>query len=400
MTLAAEPRVQTSDGAPEPRSVDRLIVHQFDPARPSPGGIDTLLRGICRYAPDGLELAIVGVDTGAGPATRRLGTWERHQFGERSVWFLPVAKLDPADQSRTIPHSIRLMAGLLRYRTRLPERRMIEAHRMDVAFASRLVLRAPQSYFIHTQEGGLTGGTSDSFWRMLRTLHRRLETYVVQKARTVTVFNEDYAETVRRWNPRTRFSPTWFDPDLVVAGRRDRDPHTIVWVGRLEIPKDPALALDAFERLVSAHPDRDWSLEILGSGTQLTALCDRVALMPATLRSRVQVRGRVEPAEVAATLARSGVFLMTSHPGYEGYPCVLVEAMVAGLVPVVTQGSDTGALVANGSTGYVTGRVPSDIADRVASFGVISRSAVRDTVASLSAPVVVGRIYDGWSSDE
>ncbi|MET4639850.1 glycosyltransferase [Mycetocola sp. 2940] len=400
MTLPTAPAVRTSDWPGGPRAVDRIVVHQVDPARPSPGGIDTCLRGIFRYAPPELELAIVGVDTGAGPAARRLGAWERHQFGERSVWFLPVAKLDPANQSRRIPHSISLVAGLLRYRSRLPARQMVEAHRMDVAFALRFLLRVPQGYFIHTQENGLTGGTSDSLWRLFSRLHRRLETSVVRNARTVTVFNEDYAATVRRWNPRTRFSPTWFDPALVVAGRSDRDPDKIVWVGRLEVPKDPALALDVFEQLATEHPDRNWSLEVLGSGTRLHGLRDRVARMPAALRSRVQVRGRVDPAEVATTLARSGIFLMTSHPGYEGYPCVLVEAMAAGLVPVVTRGSDTGALVRDGETGYVTGRDPAEIADRIASAGGISRSAVLDTVSFLGAPTVVGQIYAGCSRNE
>lgn len=395
MNAPRRPDSQKRERRVGPRAVDRIVVHQFDPARPSPGGIDTCLRGILRYAPVGLELAIVGVDTGAGPATRRLGAWEQHQFGERLVWFLPVARLDPANQSRKIPHSVRLVVGLLRFLSRLPKRRMVEAHRMDVALALRMLLRTPLGYFIHTQEAGLTGATSDSFWRLFDDLHGRLERLVVRGARTVTVFNEDYAQSLRRWNPRTRFSPTWFDPSLVVGDRQDRDPDKVVWVGRLEAPKDPALAVDAFERLVTAHPGRDWSLEVVGSGTRLADLRDRVAHMPAEFRNRVQIMGRVEPAQVAEILARSGTFLMTSHPGYEGYPCVLVEAMVAGLVPVVTRGSDTGALVVNGETGFVTGRDPGEIAARVAVAGTISRSAVRDAVAPLGAPDVVGRIYSG-----
>lgn len=385
---------------PEPRSVDRIVVHQFDPARASPGGIDTCLRGICTYAPEDVALAFVGVDTGAGPSTRRIGVWERHEFGERSVWFLPVARLDPANQARRIPHSLRLVAGVLKYRTRLPGRRMVEAHRMDIAFAMRLLLRAPQGYFIHTQENGLTGQTSDSFWRLFSRIHRRLETSVIRKASRVVVFNEDYARTVRRWNPSTRFSPTWFDPELIVPEDPMRDPDRIVWVGRLEVPKDPGLALRVFETLIEEHPEREWSLEILGSGTRLGELRERVGRMPAAIGRRVTVRGRVEPTEVAATMGRSGILLMTSHPGYEGYPCVLVEAMASGLVPVVTEGSDTGGLVADGVTGYVTGRRPSDIADRLAHTGAIRRTAVRNRVEALGAPVVVGQIYGRRSTDE
>lgn len=400
MSTPRRPDSQKRDKQVGPRAVDRMVVHQFDPARSSPGGIDTCLRGIFRYSPEGLQLAIVGVDTGAGDVTRRLGVWERHRFSERTVWFLPVARLDPADQSRRIPHSIRLVAGLLRYRTRLPERRMVEAHRMDVALALYLLLRTPLGYFIHTQDSGITGGRSDSLWRWFGGLHPRFEKFVVSRARTVTVFNENKAAVVRRWNPRTRFSPTWFDPGLLATGSPHRDMDKIVWVGRLEILKDPALALDVFENLAARHPERNWSLEILGSGTRLTNLRDRVSRMPTALRARVQVRGRVEPAEVAATMARGGVFLMTSHPGYEGYPCVLVEAMASGMVPIVTQGSDTGALVRHGHTGYVTSRDPSEIADRIVSSAAIDRVVVRDAVASLDAPTVVGQMYAGRTSDD
>jgi hypothetical protein len=132
-----------------PRHVDRIVIHQFDPARPSPGGIDTCLRGIARYADPAVELAFVGVDTGHGPTGRALGRWERHQFGGRSIWFMPVVRLDPADQVRRVPHSIRLMAGVLRFRKHLPGRALVQVHRMDTAFAASAVVRGDQSYFIH-----------------------------------------------------------------------------------------------------------------------------------------------------------------------------------------------------------------------------------------------------------
>jgi glycosyltransferase involved in cell wall biosynthesis len=379
-----------------PAHVDRLIVHQFDPARPSPGGIDTCLRGMCRYLPDGLEVAVVGVDTGVGHPGRVLGRWERHDLGDgRPFWFLPVAALDPADGARRVPHSVRLAAGLARYRRRVPRPRIVQVHGLNTALALRGLVRRPQAYFIHTQEQGLTGTTSDSFWRFAGDAHGRLERRTVGAASDVVVFNADYAEVVRGWNPRARFSPTWFDPALITDLPDDqRNPHQVVWAGRLEVPKDPRLAVAAFAALVESDPDQPWKLDLLGQGSMLEEVRQQVADLPAGTAERIAVRGRVAPAEVATLMGSGGVFLMTSHPGYEGYPRVLVEAMASGLPSVVTEGSDTGGLVVDGKTGWVCGRDPLELAGRVREAAEVDRTQVRDAVADLSAPVLIQRIYD------
>jgi glycosyltransferase involved in cell wall biosynthesis len=370
--------------------VERIIVHQFDPARPSPGGIDTCLRGICEYAPEGSTLAIVGVDTGAGPEGRSLGRWETYKFGSNTIRFLPVVRLDPADQSRRVPHSVRLVVGLARYVSRLPRSRYVQAHRMDTALACLVLLRRPLVYMIHTQENGLTGQTSDSFWRSAAKLHQRLERWVVGAAERVFVFNEAYSKIVRRWNSVAEFSPTWFDPALIRAGASDRDARKVVWAGRLETPKDPELAISAFRRLQSGESGGDWTLEVLGSGTLQPSI--ELAAAAGDLPG-INVRGRVAPDDVARIMGQSGVFLMTSHPGYEGYPRVLVEAMASGLQPVVTDGSDTGGLINNGMTGYVTGRQPEEIAARMRDVTSLNRDVVRSAVENLSAPTIVGRLF-------
>ena len=373
-----------------PLHVDRLIVHQFDPAKPSPGGIDTCLRGICAYAPADQELAIVGVDTGGGGPHRELGSWEVHTFNGRSIWFLPVARLDPGDQRRRIPHSLRLIGGLMRFRSRLPAADLVQAHRMDTALAVSRLVGAPLVYFIHTQENGLTGATSDSIWRRAAAAHRRLEESVVTRAVDVVVFNEDYSHTVGEWNRAARFSPTWYDP-LLIHGRGEGSTtgRSLCWVGRLETPKDPLLALDVMESLAKGYPGEHWSLELLGSGTLLDAVTSRAAALSTHSNLTISVRGRVTPPEVAAAMARSDLFLMTSHPGYEGYPRVLVEAMASGLAAVVTDGSDTGSLVADGVTGYVTPRDPQQIAVAVDKAKDIEPGAVITAVEALSAPAVV-----------
>jgi glycosyltransferase involved in cell wall biosynthesis len=120
-------------------------------------------------------------------------------------------------------------------------------------------------------------------------------------------------------------------------------------VGRLEVPKDPALAVQAFAALVREEPDEPWA--------------------PDDVARRITLRGRLGPPALAEARARSGTFLMMSHAGYEGFPRVLVEAMAAGLPPVVTEGSDTGRLIAQGVSGYVCGRDPAALDTRSARPG-------------------------------
>ena len=378
-----------AQGSTPPAHVDRIIVHQFDPAKASPGGIDSCLRGICRYLPPDIDVAIVGVDTGARPG-RQLGQWEEYRdYGDRRFWFLPVARLDPSDQVRKVPHALRLIAGLARQRHKLPDAEVVQVHRMDSALALRYLLRRPQVYLIHTQENGLTGKTSDSFWRFAGRTHQWLERSVVRRARSVVVFNEEYSRVVQQWNPEAVFSPTWYDPRLIKPTSASRDPNRILWVGRLEVPKDPELAIATFAALVQRDPGSPWSLDLLGSGTMLDDIRQLVARLPGDVASRIRVLGRVAPEQVAVAMSEAGLFLMTSHSGYEGYARVLVESMASGLPAVVTLGSDTGGLVVDGRTGFTCGRDPEELAGRLGDALPLDRDTVRRSVADLDAPTLV-----------
>lgn len=387
----------SNDGAVRvPDHFDRLIVHQFDPARSSPGGIDTCLRGISKYSPHEKTFGFVGVDTGGGPDHRVVGRWEQHVAADGHLyWFIPVAKLDPAVQRRRIPHSLRLVLGVLRFRRRLPRAKIFQAHRMDTAWALRRVLADEYSYFIHTQENGLTGTTSDSFWRLAGKVHRRLEQSVVRRASQVVVFNEHYAEVVRHWNHRTLFSPTWYDPAIVQPRVPSKKQLGIVWVGRLERPKDPLLAIAAFARLMETNPSLPATLSIAGSGTLAEACESLLSSLPRSISEKVRLLGRVEPEAVARLMAESNVFLMTSHPGYEGYPRVLVEALASGLPSVVTDGSDTGGLIRDSVNGFVVNRDADQIASKILQASRFRASDAVDTVVELSAPAVISRIYGG-----
>ncbi len=379
--------------------IDRLVVQQYDPRRTvTIGGIVTCLRGLLDYAPPGVALAVVGVDE-SGTADTPLGRWQTLRRGGREIWFLPVARIDTGRPKGFVPHSARLIAGLLRYRARIPRAASVQAHRVDVGLATRLLFRAPLVYCIHTQERGLLGPTSDSFWRFTGSLHERLDRAIARRAARVIVFNPAYAETVRRWNPRTVSAPTWFDPAITTAAP-DPAPPAVVWVGRLEVPKDPGLAVRAFAALARAEPEVPWTLEVVGSGTLRQAVEAQIAALPPDIACRITLRGRLAAPEVAAVRGRSGVFLMTSHAGYEGFPRVLVEAMAAGLPAVVTAGADTGGLVQPGVSGFVCGREPAELADALRAARGLDRAKVADAVAALSAPRVVREVFFPDSAEQ
>jgi glycosyltransferase involved in cell wall biosynthesis len=378
--------------------IDRLIVQQYDAQRTlTIGGIDTCLRGVLEYSPPDVTIGVVGVlDDASGGG--ELGRWQKVRKGERDIWFLPVARIDTTRPKGVVPFSVRLIAGLLRYRTRIPRAESLQAHRVDVGLATRLLFRGPLVYCIHTQERGLLGPTSDSFWRKFGDLHERLDRWIVRRAERVIVFNPAYAEKVRRWNPRTAAAPTWFDPAITVPAP-DPHPAKLVWVGRLETPKNPELAIRAFAALAESDPDEQWTFEVIGSGTLRPELEALIATLPPDVASRITLRGRLAAKDVAEARSRSGVFLMTSHAGYEGFPRVLVEAMAAGLPAVVTEGADTGGLVQQGVSGFTCGRDPQELADAVRAARGLDRAKVTEAVSALSAPRVVRENFFPDSTD-
>jgi len=373
--------------------IDRLIVQQYDAQRTlTIGGIDTCLRGVLEYSPPDVTIGVVGVlDDASGGGV--LGRWQKVRKGERDIWFLPVARIDTTRPKGVVPFSVRLIAGLLRYRARIPRAESLQAHRVDVGLATRLLFRGPLVYCIHTQERGLLGPTSDSFWRKFGDLHERLDRWIVRRADRVIVFNPAYAEKVRRWNPRTVSAPTWFDPAISAAPAEEPNPYGVVWVGRLEVPKDPELAVSAFAALARDEAAEPWTLEVVGSGTLRPAVEAQIAALPPDVSRRITLRGRLAPVDVAEARSRSAVFLMTSHAGYEGFPRVLVEAMAAGLPAVVTDGSDTGGLIQQGVSGFVCGRDPEELARAISDARGLDRAKVVEAVAALSAPRVVREVF-------
>lgn len=106
----------------------------------------------------------------------------------------------------------------------------------------------------------------------------------------------------------------------------------ILWVGRLTTNKDPLTVLDGFER-ASASLAAARLLMIFGDSTLLPDVEARISQSP-VLRQSVTLAGRIDHDELPNYYGAADLFVSGSHAEGSGY--ALIEAMAAGLIPVVT----------------------------------------------------------------
>ncbi|MFE6551944.1 DUF3492 domain-containing protein [Streptomyces sp. NPDC057746] len=204
---------------------------------------------------------------------------------------------------------------------------------------------------------------------LLASFHRRLAAEVYRRAACITPGNTH----ARRWQERcgadrerlrTVYPGMEASHFTEVGESADgADPHTLVWVGRVEPAKDLISLLHAFAEIHREEPKA--RLRIVGAaadadGTAYLGHCKALAaqLFPDEAEGvhaigdnpvSFEEIGGPEVPDVAAAYAAGAVVVLSSV--VEGFPISLVEAMFCGRVTVST---DVGAVVeVIGGTGLV-----------------------------------------------
>jgi len=121
----------------------------------------------------------------------------------------------------------------------------------------------------------------------------------------------------------------------------------LVWVGRLNVNKDPLTVLEAFDRFSVQAPGATLTM-VYHEQELLEALRARTMASPA-LRRGVRFVGEIRPERMAAFLSAADVFVLGSH--HEGSGYALLEALACNAVPVVTDIPSFRTLTADGSIG-------------------------------------------------
>jgi glycosyltransferase involved in cell wall biosynthesis len=106
----------------------------------------------------------------------------------------------------------------------------------------------------------------------------------------------------------------------------------ILWVGRLTTNKDPLTVLDGLERALPSLANARVVM-LFGDDTLIEAVDARVR-GSRILSDRVTLAGRIARDELPNYYAAADVFISGSHSEGSGY--ALIEAMSAGVIPVVT----------------------------------------------------------------
>lgn len=148
-------------------------------------------------------------------------------------------------------------------------------------------------------------------------------------------------------------------PDTAAWNERS---FRVVYVGRLvEYQKCVSRVVDAMIRACYAEPRIE--CRVIGDGEQRPNLESIVST--AGLAERISFAGRLEPEAVRRELADAQATVLMSD--YEGLPVALLEAMAAGVVPVVRSiRSGIPELVADGVTGCLCGDDPEEVARELA----------------------------------
>ncbi|MDA8127847.1 MAG: glycosyltransferase [Betaproteobacteria bacterium] len=389
-----------------------------DPAGVVPGGVDTFIRGLIKWAPDDIEFSLVGMTT--DEPGRPVGRWTRCDLGRREFDFFPVVKVDEAGGRSRIPLSLRFSLGARRYRRSCSrDFDIYEFHRVEPALLYLGDTR-PKNAFFHTDMAVIrTERKTDILWRGLPGLYFALESRVFRSLSSAWSVREQAAESLRERYPflaeHIHYTPTWVDTEVFFplpddARRRlrteteaafDLDPAAfrVVTVGRLDTSKDPDLLLSAVGKLVAEGANVE--LLFIGDGVLRDHLAQRAA--DEGLSGRVRFLGLRSAAEIARYLQAADCFALSS--AYEGMPMALLEAQGAGVPVVTTPVGEVRRIVVNGVNGEIT-------PDRsVASFAhgldQVRRHPERYSVANCTRAVepftpsrVLAPVYDNYRALE
>lgn len=181
---------------------------------------------------------------------------------------------------------------------------------------------------------------------------RRVERKVFSAADGIVVTTKamlsDVENRIESAGDKTRVIPNYVDTHIFRPNGQERDPNTLIFVGRIAPEKN-------LESFLEAVVPLNVKVVMVGEGRLRPQLQERFSI----LGDRVIWEGNVPNSQLPAYINRAAIFVLPSL--YEGHPKSIIEAMACG-IPVI--GSDSPGirdLISHMETGCLCGTDPESI---------------------------------------
>lgn len=340
-----------------------------DPVGVVPGGVDTFIRGLFKWAPEDIEFSLVGMTTDQD--TRPVGRWTICDLGRRAFNFFPVVAVPRAGARTRVPLSLRYTAGAWRYqRQTRNDFDVFEFHRVEPALLFTGDARPKNAFFHQDMAVIKTERQADILWRRFPSIYFGLERKIFSGLSSAWCVREEGAKSLQARYPslanHISFVPTWVDtevfspcPEETRHALRsafekeqglDARARWIITVGRLDTQKDPMLMLAAFQKLLQSGMAANWL--VVGDGVLRSDL--ESAVNAAGLADHVRFLGLQPPSTIANYLRAADVFALSS--AYEGMPMAVLEALGCGLPVATTDVGEVRRVVFPGVNGNIAAR--------------------------------------------
>lgn len=340
-----------------------LFAHPFDPWGSKAGGIETAIRNMLQHAPEDFSVGVIGVTE--DPSIRPVGQWTRCQLEDKAVDFYPLFPVLKPNRRTWFPLFLRFALHLRRLSLDTQDA-LLFYHRIEPMALSRSPGKASVLY-IHSDPREWIGRGSEVRWKYLPGLYRQMESAAVGKAdRVLAVTRSAVNYLSQKYPHKTRhisFLPSAYQDTLFYTAtgnertalrRRFADEYKLpmnapwlLFAGRMERQKNPALAVQAFSTLTAVRPDAH--LLMAGEG-RLQGEAQRQA-EALSAQSPIHWLGALPGRSLAELMRTCDLFLLAS--AFEGLPIAALEALASGLPVVSTRVGEMPSVIVPGLNGLI-----------------------------------------------
>lgn len=318
------------------------IFYQFNPWQSSIGGIQTYIRAFIKYAPEELDIRLVGT----GEPGTSTGVWQEAELSGRLIQFMPLISLSDDNVRTVIPTTLRYTAALARHSITSD---FMHFHRLEPSLPAS-TWTSEKTLFIHndTQKQMNSSACKDAIlWQSFPKIYFALESFLIHKFDHIYTFYSKSTEFYKSSYPKLAGQIQQFDlpidTEIFFLQRLDHKERCkqhlmaqlgipekaklLLFVGRLHPQKDPILLI----RSLATLKDPNVFLVIAGTGEMKDIVCAEIE--EHGLSKQVHLLGDVPQGEVANLYRACDLLVVTS--AFEAGPLVILEALACG-TPIVS----------------------------------------------------------------